>query len=67
MDDGYTKDELFGVALLTAHEYVEKLKIDDKRKSSITAPHSFALFSPRPLTPSPPTKAPEINSRWHMH
>lgn len=30
MDDGYTKDELFGVALLAAHEYVEKLKIDDK-------------------------------------
>jgi len=53
MDDGYTKDELFGVALLAAHEYVEKLKIDDKRESSFTVPPSSALSS----SPSkPPTR-----------
>ena len=49
MDDGYTKDELFGVALLTAHEYVEKLKIDDKREFSLTVPPSSAFFSSQPL------------------
>lgn len=30
MDDGYTKDELLGVALLTAHELLESKQFDDK-------------------------------------